>query len=69
MDAASPIPSLFRRLSRSFVEHWCRIADDYRTVAKETAAACLKKPSKAGCILAWVLLCMLTARVIVSWLQ
>ncbi|XGW16439.1 hypothetical protein V3C99_001701 [Haemonchus contortus] len=49
MDAAtSPTPSLFRRISRSFVEYWCRIGDDYRTVAKETAAACVKKPLKAG---------------------
>ncbi|KAK6009434.1 hypothetical protein OSTOST_25630 [Ostertagia ostertagi] len=48
MAAASPSPSLLRRLGRGFVDYWRRIGDDYRTVAKETAAACVKKPFKAG---------------------
>ncbi|PIO71203.1 hypothetical protein TELCIR_06907 [Teladorsagia circumcincta] len=48
MATASPSPSLLRRLGRGFVDYWRRIGDDYRTVAKETADACVKKPFKAG---------------------
>ncbi|PIO71202.1 hypothetical protein TELCIR_06906 [Teladorsagia circumcincta] len=48
MATASPSPSLLRRLGRGFVDYWRRIGDDYRTVAKETAEACVKKPFKAG---------------------